>query len=286
VRLATFLQNGRERWGAVLGDEVAPLDHAWPSLRAALGAGNPAIAAALAETKTRVPLAGLRLLPPIPDPEKIYCAGVNYKAHTGETGRENKEYPSMFMRFPDSQVGHDNPIVLPFLSETFDWESELAVIIGKRCRHVPKERAFDVIAGYSCFGDHTIREFTKHERQITPGKNFHHSGAFGPWLVTADEIPDPAALTMTGKLNGEVMQSTSTGDLIFDIPFLIWYLSQWSVLKPGDVIATGTPSGVGFTRKPPIWMKAGDTFEIEISSIGVLRNTVVPEERPAGYLLT
>jgi 2-keto-4-pentenoate hydratase/2-oxohepta-3-ene-1,7-dioic acid hydratase in catechol pathway len=281
VRLATFSQNDRERWGAVVGDEVAPLDHAWPSLKIALGAGNHAIAAALADTKARVPLAGLRLLPPIPDPEKIFCAGVNYKAHTSETGRENKEYPSMFMRFPDSQVGHDNPIIRPFLSDTFDWESELAVIIGKTARHVPKEKAYDVVAGYSCFGDHTIREFTKHERQITPGKNFDKSGAFGPWLVTADEIPDPTALTMTGKLNGEVMQNTSTGDLIFDIPFLIWYLSSWSVLKPGDVIATGTPSGVGFTRNPPIWMKAGDVFEIEISSIGILRNTVVDEERPA-----
>ena len=281
MRLATFSQNDRERWGAVRGEEVAPLDHAWPSLRLALGAGNLAIAAALAETKTRIPFKGLRLLPPIPDPEKIFCAGVNYKAHTSETNRENKEYPSMFMRFPDSQVGHDNPIVRPFLSDNFDWESELAVVIGKRARHVPKEKAYEYVAGYSCFGDHSIRDYCRHERQITPGKNFDKSGAFGPWLVTADEIPDPTTLTMTGKLNGEVMQSTSTGDLIFDIPFLISYLSSWSVLKPGDVIATGTPSGVGFTRKPPIWMKAGDVFEIEISSIGILRNKVVDEERPA-----
>ena len=170
----------------------------------------------------------------------------------------------------------------PFLSSDFDWEAELAVIVGTRARHVPRERAFDVIAGYSCFGDHTLRDYGRHERQITPGKNFDRSGAFGPWIVTKDEIPDPAALTIEGRLNGEVMQHASTGDLIFDIPFLIEYLSSWTVLKPGDVIATGTPGGVGFTRKPPVWMKAGDVFEIEISSIGILRNTVVDEQRPAG----
>jgi 2-keto-4-pentenoate hydratase/2-oxohepta-3-ene-1,7-dioic acid hydratase in catechol pathway len=277
LRLATFNHDDRQRWGAVLGDQVAPLDHAWPSLKTALGAGNRAIAAALAETEARAPLGSVKLLQPVPDPEKIYCAGVNYKSHTSETGRENKAYPSMFMRFPDSQVGPDTPIVRPFLSSEFDFEAELAVIIGKTGRHVAKENAFDYVAGYSCFGDHTLRDYGRHERQITPGKNFHHSGAFGPWLVTADEIPDPAALTLTGKLNGEIMQSASTGDLIFDIPFLISYLSSWSVLKPGDVIATGTPAGVGFTRKPPVWMKAGDVFEIEISAIGILRNTVVDE---------
>jgi 2-keto-4-pentenoate hydratase/2-oxohepta-3-ene-1,7-dioic acid hydratase in catechol pathway len=281
VRLATFDQDNRQRWGAVLGNEIAPLDHAWPSLRLALGAGNNAIAAALAGTEARIPLAGVRLLPPIPDPEKIFCAGVNYKAHVAETGREAPKYPSMFMRFPDSQVGHDNPIIRPFLSDMFDFESELAVIIGKRARHVPASQAYDYIAGYSCFGDHTLRDYTRHERQVTPGKNFDRSGAFGPWLVTTDEIPDPAMLEMTGRLNGEVMQHTSIGDLLYDIPYLVAYLSSFSVLKPGDVIATGTPSGVGFTRKPPLWMKTGDVFEIEISSIGILRNTVADEERPA-----
>jgi 2-keto-4-pentenoate hydratase/2-oxohepta-3-ene-1,7-dioic acid hydratase in catechol pathway len=282
VRLVTFDQNDRQRWGAVLGDEIAPLDHAWPSLRLALGAGNAAIAAALAAAPARIPRAAAKLLPPVPDPEKIFCAGVNYKSHTGETGRATMAHPSMFVRFPDSQAGADSPIVRPFLSIEYDWEAELAVIIGTRARHVPRARAFDVIAGYSCFGDHTLRDYCRHERQITPGKNFDRSGAFGPWLVTKDEIPDPAALTIEGRLNGEVMQHASTGDLIFDIPFLIEYLSSWSVLKPGDVIATGTPAGVGFTRKPPVWMKAGDVFEIEISSIGILRNTVVDEERPAG----
>ena len=158
------------------------------------------------------------------------------------------------------------------------------MIVGKTARHVPPDKAYEYVAGYSCFGDHTLRDYTRHERQVTPGKNFHHSGAFGPWLVTVDEIPDPTVLQLTGKLNGEVMQSAPVSDLIFDIPFLISYLSSWSVLKPGDVIATGTPSGVGFTRTPPLWMKAGDVFEIEISQIGVLRNTVVDEERPPDYL--
>jgi 2-keto-4-pentenoate hydratase/2-oxohepta-3-ene-1,7-dioic acid hydratase in catechol pathway len=283
VRLATFSHAKRQRWGAVLGDQVAPLDQAWPSLRIALGAGNTAIAAALAGSTERVPLASVKLLQPVPDPEKIFCAGVNYKSHTGETGRETKAHPSMFMRFPDSQVGPDTPIVRPFLSSNFDWEAELAVIVGKTARHVPPDKAYEYVAGYSCFGDHTLRDYTRHERQVTPGKNFHHSGAFGPWIVTADEIPDPTVLQLTGRLNGEVMQSAPVSDLIFDIPFLISYLSSWSVLKPGDVIATGTPSGVGFTRTPPLWMKAGDVFEIEISQIGVLRNTVIDEERPSDY---
>lgn len=281
MRLATFDQDNRPRWGAVLGDQIAPLDHAWPSLRLALGAGNHAIAAALADTKTRVPLAAVRLLPPVPDPEKIFCAGVNYKSHIAETGREAPKYPSMFMRFPDSQVGGYEPILRPFLSEEYDWEAELAVVVGKTARHVPRERAYEYVAGYACFGDHTLRDYTRHERQITPGKNFYHSGVFGPWIVTTDEIPDPTTLTLTGRLNGEIMQQASTGDLLYDIPYLISYLSSFSVLKPGDVIATGTPSGVGFTRKPPIWMKPGDTFEIEISSIGTCRNTVIQEQRPA-----
>ena len=265
----------------MVGNEIAPLDHAWPSLRLALGAGNHAIAAALADTKARVVLTDVKLLPPIPDPEKIFCAGVNYKAHVAETGREAPKYPSMFMRFPDSQVGPYEPILRPFLSDMFDFESELAVVIGKNARHVPREKAFDYIAGYACFGDHTLRDYTRHERQVTPGKNFYHSGVFGPWIVTTDEIPDPAKLEMWGRLNGEVMQHTMIGDLLYDIPYLISYLSSFSLLKPGDVIATGTPSGVGFTRKPPLWMKTGDVFEIEISSIGTCRNIVIDEQRPA-----
>jgi 2-keto-4-pentenoate hydratase/2-oxohepta-3-ene-1,7-dioic acid hydratase in catechol pathway len=281
VRLATFDHNNHQRWGAVAGNEIVPLDHAWPSLRLAVGAGRHAIAAALAESAGRIPLPDVRLLPPIPDAEKIFCAGVNYRAHVAETGRASPAYPSMFMRFPDSQVGADAPIVRPFLSEKFDFEAELAVVIGRRGRHIPANEALDYVAGYSCFADNTLRDYAQHERQITPGKNFDRSGAFGPWLVTTDEIPDPAALTLTGRLNGEVMQHTSTGDLIFDVPYLIAYLSSFSVLKPGDVIATGTPSGVGFTRKPPIWLRPGDVFEVEISAIGILRNTVVDEERPA-----
>ena len=281
MRLATYELDSRRHWGAVTGNEIAPLDHAWPSLRLALGAGNHAIAAALADTKARIVLTDVKLLPPISDPEKIFCAGVNYKGHVAETGREAPKYPSMFMRFPDSQVGPYEPILRPFLSDMFDFESELAVVIGKNARHVPREKAFEYIAGYACFGDHTLRDYTRHERQVTPGKNFYHSGVFGPWIVTTDEIPDPSKLEMWGRLNGEVVQHTLIGDLLYDIPYLISYLSSFSLLKPGDVIATGTPSGVGFTRKPPLWMKTGDVFEIEISGIGTCRNLVIDEQRPS-----
>ena len=280
MRLATFLHGGAERWGAVSGDTIRTLDHAWPDLRCALGAGIAAIAAAAAEEAgDTVPLDEVTWLPPVRAPEKILAIGVNYRSHMAETGREATPYPAVFVRFPDAQVGHEQPIVRPFLSERFDFEAELAVIIGRAGRHIRAEEALAHVAGYACFADNALRDFQRHTTQATSGKNFDSSGAFGPWLVTADEVGDPAELELVGRLNGQEVQRSSVGLLIFPVAELIAYISSFTTLKPGDVIATGTPSGVGMKRTPPLFMKAGDAFEVEISKIGTLRNRVIDEAR-------
>lgn len=280
MRLATFLHGGAERWGAVSGDTIRTLDHAWPDLRCALGAGIAAIAAAAAEEAgDTVPLDEVTWLPPVRAPEKILAIGVNYRSHMAETGREATPYPAVFVRFPDAQVGHEQPIVRPFLSERFDFEAELAVIVGRAGRHIRAEDALAHVAGYACFADNALRDFQRHTTQATSGKNFDASGAFGPWLVTADEVGDPAELELVGRLNGQEVQRSSVGLLIFPVAELIAYISSFTALKPGDVIATGTPSGVGMKRTPPLFMKAGDTFEVEISKIGTLRNRVIDEAR-------
>jgi len=192
-------------------------------------------------------------------------------------GRERPDYPVIFVRFADSLVGHGETMIRPSASERYDFEGELAVVIGKRARHVTAERAFDYVAGYSCFNDGSIRDFQKHGLQWTPGKNFRHSGAFGPWLVTTDEASEPDSFRLRTLLNGTVVQEESVGELCFNIPQLIEYCSTWTQLEPGDVIVTGTPGGVGAGRTPPLWMKAGDSVEVEISSIGMLRNSIADE---------
>jgi 2-keto-4-pentenoate hydratase/2-oxohepta-3-ene-1,7-dioic acid hydratase in catechol pathway len=170
----------------------------------------------------------------------------------------------------------------PLDTVQFDYEGELAVVIGRRARRVTRAAALDYVAGYACFNDGSVRDFQRHSQQFTPGKNFHASGSFGPWIVTADEVPDPRKLRLTTRLNGEVVQDESVGELCFDVAQLIEYCSKWAELLPGDVIVTGTPGGVGAGRKPPLWMKAGDTVEVEISSLGVLRNTIVDEAPGSG----
>lgn len=182
-----------------------------------------------------------------------------------------------FTRFADSQTAHNGPIVRPIASEKLDFEGELAVVIGRPARHVKAVDAFDYVAGCSCYNDGSVRDWQKHTIQFTPGKNFPSTGGFGPWLVTADELADPSALSLTTRLNGEVVQQATTDDLIFDIPTLIQYCSTFTELRPGDVIITGTTGGVGAFRQPPLWMKPGDVVEVEISRIGVLKNTIVDE---------
>ena len=280
MRLVSFEKNGRASFGIVTGggivDAAPRLKRS--GLREALAAGALSELERLAEGSPDFGLDEIAFAPPIPDAAaKLLCVGINYVPHIREMGRERPEKPVLFVRFVGSIVGHGQPLLKPRESEQFDYEGELAVVIGKRARRVSRERAFDYVAGYSCFNDGSVRDFQRHSNQFTPGKNFHASGSFGPWLVTTDEIPDPRKLTLTTRLNGAVMQHESVAELCFDVPQLIEYCSTWTQLEPGDVIVTGTPGGVGAGRKPPVWMKPGDSVEVEISAVGTLRNPVAAD---------
>jgi 2-keto-4-pentenoate hydratase/2-oxohepta-3-ene-1,7-dioic acid hydratase in catechol pathway len=282
MRLMSFERTGRFGFGIVAGDGVIDVSQRLAgkprTLRDALIGGALPEIRKLAKEKPDFALGDVAFAPVIDDPAaKLLCVGVNYMPHIKEMGRERPSHPVLFVRFHDSIVGHGRPLLLPPSSVQFDYEGELAVVIGKRARRVRKEQALDYVAGYACFNDGSIRDYQRHSGQFTPGKNFHHSGSFGPWLVTADEVPDPRKLTLTTRLNGQVVQQESVGELCFDIPQLIEYCSTWAELKPGDVIVTGTPGGVGAGRTPPLWMKNGDNVEVEISGIGVLHNPVVAE---------
>ena len=278
MKLASYAVDGRATWGAVLGDgllDLAPRHGA--TLRAAIEArALPDIARSIEGATATRAQSSVTFLPTIPDADKIVCIGRNYKAHVAEGGGKPPEFPSVFIRFAGSQVGHGQPIRLSKLSSDYDYEGELALVIGTGGRHIPRERALSHVAGYVCFNEACYRDY-QFKHSLAVGKNFAASGAFGPWMTTSDEIPDPAALELTTRLNGVQVQHASVSELIFDVPYLISYLSGMMDLVPGDVIATGTPEGVGFARTPPLWMKAGDEVEVEISRIGVLRNRVEKE---------
>ena len=214
------------------------------------------------------------LLPVIPNPSKIFCIGLNYKTHVAETKRADSEYPAIFTRFADSLTAHNAPLPRPKETQRFDFEGELAVIIGQGGRNITQAQALDHIAGYACFNDGTARDWQRHTHQWIPGKNFPSTGPLGPFMATRKEIPDVNQLTLESRLNGEVMQHASVADLIYTLPVIIEYLSGFTNLSPGDVIATGTPGGVGDRREPPVYMKAGDVIEIEITGLGTLRNVV------------
>lgn len=193
-------------------------------------------------------------------------------------GREKPDYPTLFTRFPDSLVGHGEALVRPRLSTEYDYEGELAIVIGKPARYVAAAQALDYVAGYTCFLDGSVRDWQRHTTQFIPGKNFPATGGCGPWLVTTDEIPDPARLQLKTRVNGEVLQAAPVSDLCFDVRRIIEYCSSFCQLNPGDIIATGTPSGVGVARKPPRWLTPGDLVEVDISGIGILRHRVISEE--------
>lgn len=216
-------------------------------------------------------------LPVIPDPDKILCVGINYASHVKETGREMPERPMIFTRFANSQIGHKGAMIRPKVSERFDFEGELAVVIGRSGRYIKAEDALDHVAGYSCYNDGSIRDWQRHTTQFTPGKNFPATGAFGPWLATLDEVGDVKTLSLTTTLNGQVMQQATLDDLIFDIPTLIAYCSQFTILEAGDVIITGTTGGVGAFREPPVWLEPGDEVSVSIDRIGKLTNVVSEE---------
>ncbi len=281
MKLVSFLHGGRSSYGTLAGDRVvdlgARLAPACPTLRLAIAShGLTGLRALAARHGPELDLADLVLLPPIPDPERIICIGLNYKAHAEEGGFKLPVHPSSFVRMTSTLVGHGGAMLLPHASGNFDFEGELAVIIGAPGRAITREHALEHVFGYSCFNDGSVRDF-QFTHSLTAGKNFPATGGFGPCITTADELPDPSALNLTTRLNGEQVQHKGTDDMIFDVASLVAYVSTWTPLSCGDVIATGTPEGVGFARKPPLWMRAGDVVEVEISGIGVLRNPVVAE---------
>lgn len=286
MKLLSFIHQGRETWGAVVGDGVVDLGRALPqyaTLADYIAAG--AYLKAADDVKERAidaKLVDIIFLPVIPRPEKIICAVRNYMDHHQEVlaagmHRELSEQPPIFLRVWRSQCAHNQPIIRPRVSESLDWEGELAVIIGKGGRDIPADKAFDHVAGYSCYNDASVREWQFHAKQIASGKNFESTGSFGPWMVTADEIAPNRQLKLEVRLNGEVVQSSHTGHMIFSIPKLINYASTIFTLMPGDVIATGTPAGVGWSRKPPKFMKPGDVCEVEIEGIGTLSNPITAQ---------
>ena len=287
MKLLSFIHHGRETWGALVGsDAVADLGKAmpqYPTLTDYIASGAYLKAQEhVAKTTADIRLADITFLPVIPKPEKIVCAVRNYMDHHQEVlaagmHRELSEEPPIFLRVWRSQVAHQQPIICPKVSASLDWEGELAVIIGKEGRNIPEANAFDHVAGYSCYNDGSIREWQFHAKQIASGKNFESTGGFGPWMVTADEIAPNRQLKLITRLNGEVVQSSHTGHMIFSIAKLISYASTIFTLVPGDVIATGTPAGVGWSRKPQWFMKPGDVCEVEIEGIGTLVNPIAAQ---------
>jgi 2-keto-4-pentenoate hydratase/2-oxohepta-3-ene-1,7-dioic acid hydratase in catechol pathway len=287
MKLLSYIHQGQQCWGAVVGDGVVNLGRLFPQYQ-----GLTEYIASSAYLKAAEHVAGkqpdarldeITFLPVIPKPEKIVCAVRNYMDHHKEVlaagmQRDLSEQPPIFLRVWRSQTGHMQPIVRPRVSESLDWEGELAVIIGKEGRDIPVEQAYDYVAGYACYNDASVREWQFHAKQIASGKNFESTGAFGPWMVTADEIAPGRELKLELRINGTVEQSSHTGHMIFSIPTLINYASTIFTLVPGDVIVTGTPAGVGWSRKPPKFLKHGDVVEVEIEGVGLLSNPVVDQQ--------
>jgi 2-keto-4-pentenoate hydratase/2-oxohepta-3-ene-1,7-dioic acid hydratase in catechol pathway len=276
MKLASYVADGKPAFGAVVGDGVVTI-RSHGSLREALAAGALPELRKAAAGKPDHRLSDIRFLPVIPDPQKILCAGINYRAHAAETGRDLPKQPSMFIRFTDTLVGHEGEMIRPPVSDHFDFEGELALVIGRGGRFIKPENALEHIAGYTCFVDGSVRDYQKFS--VTSGKNFPGTGPLGPWMVTTDEIPDPARLTLTTRLNGREVQRSGTDMLIYPVAQIVSFCSHFTELHPGDVIATGTPEGVGMHRNPPLWMKAGDVLEVEITGIGTLRTRVVDGRR-------
>jgi len=280
VKLASYKTSKGAGYGVVRDDGIVDLTRRigkkYPDLRALL-AGNGLGAEQKIANSAKKPgfkVAKVAFLPVIPNPGKIICVGLNYEEHRVETGRDKTESPALFIRVAESQVGHNRPIVMPPESTNLDYEGEIAVIIGRKGRRIAEEKSWQHVAGYACYNDGSVRDWQRHTLQWTAGKNFSQTGGFGPWMTTRGEIKDGEELTLETRLNGQVMQHATTEMMIHRIPRLIRYISTFTTLEPGDVIVTGTPGGVGARRTPPVWMKPGDTVEIEVSKVGVLVNTI------------
>ena len=276
MRYATLLVPGRGETAAAVsadGARYLPLDGTG-TLAERLGAPLPRVDTGWDNAPR---LSGARFAPLIPRPGALWCVGLNYEDHRLETGRAKADYPTLFTRFQASLLGHGEALVRPSVSHQIDYEAELAVVIGRPGRHISEADALDHVAGYSCFNDASVRDYQGHSSQFGPGKNFWRTGGFGPFLVTPGEVPDPQDLPIGTRLNGEAVQQSHTSQMTYPVRELIAYLSRIHPLQPGDVIATGTPSGVGVARDPQLFMKPGDVVEVEIGSVGVLRNGVVDE---------
>lgn len=278
MKVGKFTHGGRSAAGLVVGDQVHRLEpwHDGPSEwhRFALPAASVAELQALPVLE-KLPLAELGFAAPIDAASKVVCIGLNYRDHADEAGRAVVAKPGLFLRTFDTLQPHAQPIVRPAASADFDYEGEIAVVIGKAGRCIAAEDAMSHVFGYTCLLDGSLRDFQKHS--VTAGKNFWRSGAIGPWITTADEVPDWRRLSLATRLNGTEVQRATAAMMIHAIPDVIAYVSQWAALRPGDVIATGTPAGVGLARTPPLWMKAGDRIEVTVDAVGTLANDVEDE---------
>ena len=279
MKLISFLRHGTPGFGVLKGNHIIDIEHSSssppPSLAAALADRDALFR--WAERPPDYSIDEVSLLPPIPDSGRIICVGLNYKSHIAETGREPPRFPMLFPRYPDSLVAHGEPMVKPAVSECFDFEGELAFVVGRPGRHISASNALQHVAGYACFNDGSVRDWQRHTSQFLPGKNFTRSGSFGPWLVTPDEFGDVGTHEIETRLNGELMQSARLDDLLFGVAELVAYISTIWTIRAGDVVATGTTGGVGLYRDPQIWMKPGDTVEVSITGIGTLTNVIAAE---------
>ena len=278
MRWISFVSNGRESYGFVDdNDSVVDigLDGEHASLKDAIAADALEALVEEGSGKPRISLDAIEYLPPIGNPDKILCVGLNYRDHQAETGRGGEDNPTIFVRFAEAQIGHNKNMIRPEESRALDYEGEIALIIGRRGRRISKGEWLDHVAGFSCYNDGSVRDFQRHTSQFTPGKNFDATGGFGPWMMTPDEIGDLDELEITTRLNGNVMQNAKAKQLVFGFADLVAYCSTFTTLTPGDVIVTGTPGGVGSARNPPIFMDQGDVVEITVDPIGTLKHTIV-----------
>ncbi len=281
MKLISFKVEGQEKFGLIVENGVVDLSTRFhvDTLRAFLETHDALEVETYKEEAADFSIEEITLLPVVTNPSKILCAGVNYDEHRKEANKDRTENPTIFLRLAESQISANDPMIIPTESPNLDYEGEIAIVISKEGFRIAEEDAYDYIAGYSIYNDGSIRDWQLHTTQWIPGKNFNHTGAFGPWLVLKDEIADGEVLSLETRLNGEVMQKADTSMLLFSIPELIAYASSFTTLKAGDVIVTGTPGGVGFKRNPPVYMQDGDVVEVEVSKVGVLSTNIQAESK-------
>ncbi|MXZ43909.1 MAG: fumarylacetoacetate hydrolase family protein [Gammaproteobacteria bacterium] len=277
MRWLSFSADGRSSFGYLEEDYVVDLGAVCnlPDLKSALSLKCLAfLSQVLCDRAPRISLQDIEFLPPIPNPSKVLCVGLNYLEHQKETGHGGEDYPTIFVRFGEAQIGHNGEMLRPQESASLDFEGEIAMVIGSRGRRIPKDECLDHIFGFSCYNDGSVRDYQRHTSQFTPGKNFAQTGGFGPWIMTTEEISDLANMELSTHLNGELMQHARSSDMVFDFATILSYCSTFIELEPGDVIVTGTPGGVGSRRDPPVFLNDGDVISVSVRPIGTLTNTV------------